>query len=466
MNSINSVHPAEVARLTPSSRWILVSLGLSTLLPSLDTSIANAGLPVLARTFDASFTQVQWVVLTYLLSITALIVGVGRLGDLMGRRRLLLIGIGLFSSASLLCGLAPNLGWLLAGRAIQGLGAAIMLALGMALVGDAVPETRRGRAMGLLGSMSALGTTLGPSLGGVLIASVGWQAIFLINLPLGLLNALLVWRYLPVDGPRTSTGFDLPGTLLLALTLGCFSLAITWGQGTLLLPAAVGTALFIWRQAQAKAPLIRLKLLRSGPLSAGLGMTLLVSTVIMSTLVVGPFYLSQGLGLGPLAVGLALSAGPCVAALCGAPAGRLVDRRGAATMTRAGLLGMACASSLLALLPLEAGIIGYLAPILLLTASYALFQAANNSRIMGAIDAQQRGVVAGLLSLSRNLGLISGTAVMGSVFALGAGTRELITAAPTALATGLHWTFALAAGLMVLALVIGLRPSDLRPGRI
>ena len=466
MNNITSTTAVDDARLIPSSRWILASLGLSTLLPSLDTSIANAGLPVLARTFDASFTQVQWVVLAYLLSITALIVGAGRLGDLLGRRRLLLIGIGLFSAASLLCGLAPSLGCLLAGRAIQGLGAAIMLALGMSLVGDAVPEARRGSAMGLLGSMSALGTTLGPSLGGLLIASLGWQAIFLINLPLGLLNAALVWRYLPADGPRTPARFDWPGTLLLALTLGCFALAMTWGQGALLMPTAVGCALFIWRQARAQAPLISLQALGNRQLSAGLGMTLLVSTVIMSTLVVGPFYLSQGLGLAPLAVGLALSAGPCVAALCGVPAGRLVDRRGAAAMTRAGLFGMACASSLLAWLPLEAGIVGYLAPILLLTASYALFQAANNSRIMGAIDAQQRGVVAGLLSLSRNLGLISGTAVMGSVFALGAGTRELITAAPTALATGLHWTFALAAGLMVLALVIGLRPSDLRPGRI
>ena len=457
MNNITSTTAIDDPRLIPSNRWILASLALSTLLPSLDTSIANAGLPVLARAFDASFTQVQWVVLAYLLSITALIVGAGRLGDLLGRRRLLLIGIGLFSAASLLCGLAPSLGWLLAGRAIQGLGAAIMLALGMALVGDAVPETRRGSAMGLLASMSALGTTLGPSLGGVLMASLGWQAIFLINLPLGLLNALLVWRYLPTDGPRTSTAFDWPGTLLLALTLGCFALAMTWGQGALLLLAAVTATLFIWRQARAPAPLIRLQLLRSGQLSAGLGMTLLVSTVIMSTLVVGPFYLSQGLGLDPLAVGLALSAGPCVAALCGVPAGRLVDRRGAAAMTRAGLLGMACASSLLAWLPFEAGIIGYLAPILLLTASYALFQAANNSRIMGAVDVQQRGVVAALLSLSRNLGLISGTAVMGSVFVLGAGTRDLITAAPLALATGLHWTFALAAGLMVLALVVGRR---------
>lgn len=459
MNNLTSTPAVDAVRRTPSSRWLLASLALSTLLPALDTSIANAGLPVLAQAFDASFTQVQWVVLAYLLSITALIVGVGRLGDLVGRRRLLLTGIGLFSAASLLCGLAPSLGWLLAGRAIQGLGAAIMLALGMALVGDSLPETRRGRAMGLLGSMSALGTTLGPALGGVLIASVGWQAIFLINLPLGLLNAALVWRYLPADGTRASTAFDWPGTLLLALTLGCFALAMTWGQGALLMPTAVGAALFIWRQARARVPLIRLQLLGNRQLRAGLGMTLLVSTVIMSTLVVGPFYLSQGLGLGPMAVGLALSAGPCVAALCGVPAGQLVDRRGAASMTRAGLLGMTCAASLLAISPLESGIIGYLAPILLLTASYALFQAANNSRIMGAIDAQQRGVVAGLLSLSRNLGLISGTAIMGGIFALGTGTRELITAAPSALATGLHWTFALAAGLMVLALVIGRRLS-------
>src|SRR5262249_20056529 len=154
----------------------------------------NVGLPSLARAFAASFPQIQWIVLAYLLAITALIVGAGRLGDIVGRRRLLAAGIILFTVASLLCGAAPTLGLLVAAPALQGLGAAIMMALTVALVGDTVPKSRTGSAMGLLGTMSAVGTTLGPSLGGLLIDGFGWQSIFLVNVPLGILNLVLALR--------------------------------------------------------------------------------------------------------------------------------------------------------------------------------------------------------------------------------------------------------------------------------
>ena len=175
------------AERTPSVRWALASLSLSMLLSSLGTSIANVGLPTLAQAFNASFQEVQWIVLAYLLAITTLIVSVGRLGDITGRRRLLLAGIVLFTVASVLCGVAPTLWLLIAARAAQGLGAAIMMALTMAFVGETVPKARTGSAMGLLGTMSAIGTALGPSLGGVLIAGLGWRAIFLVNVPLGIL---------------------------------------------------------------------------------------------------------------------------------------------------------------------------------------------------------------------------------------------------------------------------------------
>ena len=169
------------------------------LLASLGTSSANVALPTLADAFDASFPAVQWIVLAYLLAITTAIVSVGRLGDITGRRRLLVAGTALFTGASVTCGLAPGLPVLIASRAAQGLGAAIMLALTMAFVGDAVPKERTGRAMGLLGTTSAIGTALGPSLGGVLIAGPGWRAIFLVNLPLGVLAVVLARRHLPAD---------------------------------------------------------------------------------------------------------------------------------------------------------------------------------------------------------------------------------------------------------------------------
>src|SRR5215467_2924077 len=172
----------------PSVRWALASLALSMLLSSLGVSIANIALPTLAQAFTASFQEVQWIVLAYLLAITTLIVSVGRLSDIMGHRRVLLAGILLFTAASLLCGVAPALWMLIAARAVQGLGAAILMALTVAFVRETVPKARTGRAMGLLGTMSAIGTALGPSLGGIVIAGLGWRAIFFMNLPLGLLT--------------------------------------------------------------------------------------------------------------------------------------------------------------------------------------------------------------------------------------------------------------------------------------
>ncbi|MCX6955594.1 MAG: MFS transporter [Verrucomicrobia bacterium] len=448
----------------PSVRGALAALSLAMLLSSLGTSIANVGLPTLARAFGASFQEVQWIVVAYLLSITALIVGAGRLGDILGRRRLLLAGIGLFTGASVLCGFAPTLGLLIAARAVQGAGAAIMMALTMALVGGTVPKAQTGRAMGLLGTMSAIGTALGPTLGGGLIAALGWRALFLVNVPLGLLALGFAYCHLPsdqnpVEPKRARAGFDLPGTVLLALTLAAYALALTLGRGqfgplntALGLAALGGVGLFLWVEAGAAAPLIRLATLRDPVLGASLATSALVSTVLMATLVVGPFHLSRALGLDAARVGLVLSVGPLVAALTGVPAGRLADRLGAPRVTVMGLGGIAAGCLLLALLPTTLGIMGYVVPIVVITAGYALFQTANNTAVMAGLPRDQRGVVSGLLNLSRNLGLITGATVMGAVFALAAATSDLTTAPPDAVAHGMRVTFAVAAMLIVVAL--------------
>jgi EmrB/QacA subfamily drug resistance transporter len=449
---------------TPSVRWALASLSLSMLLSSLGTSIANVGLPALAQAFTASFQEVQWVVLGYLLAITTLIVSVGRLGDLIGRRRLLLAGIFLLTVASVLCGVAPTLWMLIAARAVQGLGAAAMMALSIAFVGETVPKAKTGSAMGLLGTTSAIGTALGPSLGGVLIAGLGWRAVFLVKVPLGILTLLLAHRYLPVDRRAAKTeraGFDPVGTLLLALTLAAYALAMTIGRGrfgplnmALLLAAVFGAGLFVLAEARAASPLIRWTMLRDPLLRTGLAMSTLVSTVMMATLVVGPFYLSRALGLDAALVGLVVSVGPLVAALTGAPAGRIVDRSGAQRTSIVGLLGIAAGSFLLSMLPARFGIAGYVVPIAVITAGYALFQTANNTAVMTEIRPDQRGVISGMLNLSRNLGLITGASVMGAVFALASAAVDITTAQPAAVSTGMRITFAVAAMLIVVALAI------------
>jgi EmrB/QacA subfamily drug resistance transporter len=434
------------------------------LLSSLGTSIANVGLPTLAQAFNASFQEVQWIVLAYLLAITTLIVSAGRLGDITGRRRLLLAGILLFTVASVLCGAAPTLGLLIAARAAQGVGAAVMMALTMAFVGDTVSKAKTGSAMGLLGTMSAIGTALGPSLGGVLIAGLGWRAIFFVSVPLGILTFVLAYRYLPIDRRAMKTdrpGFDTLGTMLLALTLATYALAMTMGHGSfgplnmaLLLAAVVGTGLFVLTEARAASPLIRLAMFRDPGLSAGLATSALVSTVMMATLVVGPFYLAGGLGLDAAVVGMVLSVGPLVTALTGVPAGRIADRFGAQRVTVVGLIGIATGSFMLSMMPVTLGIPGYVGPLAVITAGYALFQTANNTAVMTDIGPDQRGVISGMLNLSRNLGLVTGASAMGAVFALASATADITTARPEAVATGMRITFAVAAVLIVAALAI------------
>jgi len=442
-------------------RWVLASLSLSMLLASLGTSIANVGLPTLAQAFNSSFQAVQWVVLAYLLAITTLIVSVGRLGDLLGRRRLLLAGQGLFTVASALCGLAPSLEMLIAARAVQGLGAATMLALSMALVGETVPKARTGSAMGMLGTMSAVGTALGPSLGGVLIAAVGWRPIFLVNVPLGILAMVLTQRHLPASHQRraaAAAGFDHVGTAVLALTLAAYALAMTLGRGSpgvlngmLLLAAACGVALFVRIQARAASPLVRLAMLRDRSLSASLVANMLVSTVLMATLVVAPFYLSLALGLSAGMVGAIMSLGPVISVFSGVPAGRAVDRWGASRMLTAGLALMVAGALALTVLPPLLGVAGYMLGIALLTPGYQLFQASNNTAVMADVVPDQRGVISGLLNLSRNLGLITGASFMGAVFALATHTVDITTAQPPAIVTGMQATFAVATLLITLA---------------
>ncbi|MFQ6556081.1 MFS transporter [Pseudomonas sp. Lb2C1-1] len=456
-----------------SPRLALVSLALSTLLASLGASVAAVALPTLAQALDASFQQVQWVVLAYLLAITTLIVSVGRLGDLMGRRKLLLVGIILFTLASAVCGLAPSLWLLVAGRALQGLGAAIMMTLTLALVGETVAQEKTGGAMGLLATLSAVGTALGPSFGGMLIGGFGWQALFLVNIPLGLLTLGLAWYSLPVRQvpPKTeATHFDVTGTVLLAMTLAAYALAMTSGRGSfgglnmvLLLIALVGGGLFIRAQSRAVSPLIPLAVFRDRLLVSGLVTSALVATVMMATLLVGPFYLSIALGLPATLVGLVLAAGPSVAALAGVPAGRLADRFGVTPMRLAGLAAMVLGCLMLSLVPPALGIVGYLTAIIVTTLGYAFFQTANNTAVMADVAAQRRGVIAGLLNLSRNLGFFTGASVLGAVFAAAAATNDITRASPEAVTNGLHTTFAVALAMVTLALLIAWKSREPEP---
>ncbi|WP_231617145.1 MFS transporter [Erwinia sorbitola] len=391
----------------------LYALAFSMLISSMGSSIANVGLPTLTAAFHASFPQMQWVVLAYLLAVTASVLVMGWLGDRFGRQRLLAWGVLLFSIASLGCGLATQIGWLIAARILQGLGGAMMMANTLALAIQVLPPDRTGRAMGLLGTVSAIGTALGPALGGVLIAAFGWQALFLVNLPLGLLAWGLVQHYLP---HTAVAGTVTPGGSLLAL-------------------------------------------LRQRVLMRGLLMSMAVTTVMMTTFIVGPFYLSHGLQLSPRQIGLVMAVGPLVAALSGVPAGRLVDRYGAQFTTAGGLAAVAGGCLLLAILPQRAEVAGYIAGLILLTMGYALFQAANNTALLKGADPARRGLVSGLMNLGRNLGFIVGAALMAAVY--GATVKYGDFSPIQASSHGLRITFLLA-GMIVLGAMLFLHGNGMR----
>lgn len=446
----------------PGARGILACLALSTLLPSLGISIVNVALPNLTRVFNASLQQAQWVVLAYLLALTSAVIGMGRLGDVFGHRRTLRIGIAVFALASALCAMAPTLWFLMAARAGQGLGAAILMALTLALVRETISGDKIGQAMGILGTMSAIGTALGPSLGGILIAAFGWQAIFVLMVPLAALALVLAHVFLPPDrqpSPMNQrlSALDAPGLFLLAIALAAYAWIMTVGadqtNSAMMIVVAIflaATILFVANERRARLPLIDIAMLRGAALNGGLAMNVCVSTVMMATLVVGPFFLAGALGLQTAQIGLVMSVGPIMSTLSGIPSGRLVDRLGAASILIIGLGLMLAGSLALSILPNRYGVTGYIAAIIILTPGYQLFQAANNTSVMMAADAAQRGVTSGLLGLSRNLGLITGAAAMGAVFAASSGSQG------TNVAFGMQVTFLAAAALVAIALILAL----------
>ncbi len=397
----------EESATSNTSNWgSTIVLALSILLASVGTSIANIALPTLAGAFSAPFPLVQGVIVAYLGTLTISTVIVGRLGDIYGLKRMYLMGLSTFFVASLLCGLAPNLWFLIGARALHGIGAAFLMTLAMALMRETASKERMGRAMGLLGTMSALGTALGPTLGGALIPATGWRGIFLILVPLTVLALILAVASLPNSaGKRNGSQVNFRSMLDRSL-----------------LPNLI--------------------------------VNLLVASVMMTTLVVGPFYLGLGVGLKEALVGFVMSVGPVISIFSGLPAGRAVDAWGAQRILGIGLTMLATGALLLSVLPNMIGVAGYVLAIIVLTPGYQLFQAANNTVTLVDVPDDRRGLASGLLSLSRNIGLIIGASAMGAVFAFGVGTDDFTHASPVAIAGGMCLTFMFAAGMMGFAIIV------------
>ncbi|WP_203423048.1 MFS transporter [Sinorhizobium sp. BG8] len=444
----------------------LIALAGATLTASLAVSIATVTLPALSREFAAPIASIQWVILAYLVSTTVTIVLAGHLGDQFGNRRVLIIGTAIFALASAVCVGAPTLGVLVAGRAIQGLGGAVLLSLPLSVIRQVASKERTGSALGLLATMSAIGTALGPSVGGILISQFGWRAAFGGLTVLSVLVLGLSIQFIPeMPAGRRDRGMraDWLGAGLLAVTLILYALATTGGHSVpswiavLLLPStALAFVAFMIAELRADAPLVPFSILRNRPTAMALSANLLVSTSMMSTLVVGPYFLSFALGLNDVSVGLVMAIGPMTAALTGVLAGRATDRFGAQPVVTVGLIEIVLGLVCLALLPRYLGVVGYIAALVVLTPGFQLFIAANSTTVLLTAPANQRGLLSGLIGLSRNLGFMTGASVMTALFAATVGSDEITRSSAGAVSEAFTTTFLAAAAATLLAATLAL----------
>ena len=386
----------------------------------LDTYIVNLSLPTIAQALQADIGAVHWIVLAYLLAITGLVVTFGRAADLYGTRPVFVIGLVTFTLGSALGGLAPGIWWLVGARGLQGLGSAMMLAAGQAIVAELFPEGERGRAMGWLHVAVSAGFAAGPTLGGLLIDQVGWRAVFLINVPIGMLAALAAVKYVPPGARRHGQAFDLPGAATLTLGLVALLLALSrgltdgWGTAEVvgeLLTAAVFLAAFVAIERRAARPIVDLALFRRWPFTAGLVAAFLTFVAMASNMFLVPFLLQQLMALSAAQAGLVMIAVP-LTILCVAPlSGHVADRVGARLPATIGLVLVTAAIILMATFRADTSPLWATVVLALYGAGAGLFQAPNNSAVLGAAPPSHRGVAAGTLATMRQLGQVVGVAV-------------------------------------------------------
>lgn len=381
--------------------------------------MANIALPAISTDFGTSFSNVRWVVLSYLLASTLFSLIVGRLGDLKGRRKVLLAGTFVFATGTFLCGYSSSFWVLIFARVVQGIGASALIVLPMATVTEIIPREKVGRAIGLLATMSAIGTASGPSMGGFVLAEYGWRAAFFLMTILGGLSFLLLLRFLPFALNSRDEGLE-------------------------------NTDLFRTIKSLYSDSLLRTQLFSN----------IVVSAIMMSTLITGPFYLIHALHMKPAQMGLVMSAGPIMSVFSGILCGYLVDRYGSLPVIKYGFIQILIGALSFVTIPSLFGAMGFVFSAILLSLGYQLFLSANSYSIMKNVSADRRGLVSGALTLSRNLGLISGTFVMGNIFDFFAKATSLSEAKATS--NGFQATFLGAALLITFLLINHLKNQNRR----
>ena len=431
---------------------------------ALDGSVVNTILPVVRRAFGSDVATVEWVVTVYLLVVSGLLLSFGRLGDLRGHKITYMSGFAVFVASSALCGLAPSVETLIGFRALQALGAAMLFANGPAILTGNFPAAQRGRALGLQATMTYLGLTAGPALGGLLASRFGWRSVFYINVPVGILALALSARFIPRDHPEEqSSRFDLAGAGAFLLGLVALLLALNqghdWGWASapvlgLLAGAAAFVAAFVAIERRVADPMLDLSLFASRVFSASTASAVLNYICLYSITFLMPFYLIQGRGLGPAQAGLILTAQPLVMAVAAPLSGTLSDRIGSRLLSTAGMAILGIGLLLLAQLGSESPFGRVAVALVVVGLGTGIFISPNTSALMGAAPRNRQGIAAGVLATSRNVGMVLGVGLAGAIFTTVVARGPAGTGDTASLFTAVHVSYLVAAGVAFLGAAV------------
>src|SRR5574342_464677 len=417
--------------LRAPSPWVGFSaVAVGMFMATLDGSIVSVALPSIRQGLGTSIGGVELVVTVYLLVISAALLGAGRLGDVLGHRRVYVAGLLLFTLGSGLCGVSRSLPTLVASRAAQALGASATMAMAPAAVTALFPREQRGRALGGISGVVAAGLTAGPPLGGFLLQSFSWPAIFLVNLPVGVAGAIWASRTLPGGALASGARFDGAGAFLFGLAVaglvGALEVAPSSpAAAALALVAATLAAALLWRvERRAPSPVLDAALLGDRVFAFGLAAGLLSYAAMFSQTFLTPFWLTRVKGLDARDLGLMLTAVPLALSVVSWVAGWLSDRVGPRLPCLAGAGVLAAGLWSLAGAGPEDSLASVAARLAALGAGMGLFQPPNNSAVMGSLARERLGTGGGMLATARNLGMVTGVSLAGALLAVGAGPAE------------------------------------------
>ena len=406
--------------------WVLIAIGTSTFMSALDTSVVNTILPIIQKTFNSDVATIEWIVTVYLLVVSGLLLSFGRLGDIRGHKSIFLTGFIIFIISSALCGFAPSAGALIAFRAIQAIGAAMLAANSPAILTDNFPDNQRGQALGLQATMTYLGLTVAPSFGGWLTHMFSWHAVFFINIPVGLTALYLSWRFIPSDSPVDARErFDSLGAATFIIGLVLLLVALNqghaWGWASLntlgiLIIAVLFIFVFLFIESRRKHPILDLSLFHDRIFSTSVAAAVLNYICIYSIVFLMPFYLIQGRDLNPAQAGLVLTIQPIIMAIVAPISGTLSDRIGIRWPVILGMSILAIGLFFLSKLGPETPYIWIAISLVLTGSGTGIFISPNTSAILGSAPHKRRGIAAGILATSRSVGMVLGVGIAGAIF--------------------------------------------------